>query len=465
MINIYINLVEIIKSFIKKAESLESDSIKKKLFILTIIILFFSMYAVNKLTPLIADDYTFSAYTRNIKNIPDLIYALISFYKYSNGRVFGMLYIYISLMLGKGIFNIINSFAYIIMTLLVYLICNDFKKMKLSLYIIINLLIWFIVKDYGQVMFWISGACNYLWISIPILSVILLFRLNSVKPGCVKDKVINIFLISILSFVAGWGGENSSFGMIMINFLYLIYYKHRKIKIPTWAIASIIMSISGYVIMFIAPGNFIRLNQSDTYPMLFKIIMVTHFIVNFLSIAFIILSAVYLIAKNYFQDKFTNLNIFIQCSIFIITTFCSIYCLSFAPYPTRRAWFCPFLFIIIAIGICYSMFDFSNKKLILCKKIIFSLIVILSINYSVTYIDTLIVTYKLSAFSKERDKYIIEEKGKGNMDIQVKAMTYSYPFPEEHNAFYGLTDVSSDPEYFVNHGLAQYYEVNSITGY
>ena len=80
----------------------------------------------------------------------------------------------------KHIFDILNTFAYMAATYLIYAICNVKKKHNLSLYISIHALLWFCVPDYGQVMFWMCGSANYLWASLPVLLMIYVYLREAV---------------------------------------------------------------------------------------------------------------------------------------------------------------------------------------------------------------------------------------------------------------------------------------------
>lgn len=86
---------------------------------------------------------------------------------------------------------------------MIYYIYIESKKIKVSLYIGINLLIWFFTPDYGQVMFWLSGSSNYLWLITPILVMILIFEKYSINQEVIKDNLFTALIIFLLGVLAG----------------------------------------------------------------------------------------------------------------------------------------------------------------------------------------------------------------------------------------------------------------------
>ncbi len=82
----------------------------------------------------------------------------------------------------------------------------------------------------------------------------------------------------------------------------------------------------------------------------------------------------------------------------------------------------------------------------------------------VSIADTAICSYELHKQSLQREKYIIEQKEAGNMDISVPIISYKYPLRSGHDALSSLADISEDSSYWINQAMAGYYGVNSVTG-
>lgn len=475
IINFFIKIQE--KSSLKYNE-LESKyfakpSARKNIFTLTIIFFAIAIFIINFLTPLIADDYAWgyiNGTQTKIKNLSDILLSMYNFYFNWGGRIGGEFYNQLFTLLGKPIFNIFNTIIYIINTLLIYHICNETKKIKVSLYIGINLLLWFFVQDYGQVMFWISGACNYLWAITPILIMIVIFRKYSINSKIIKNNVFNTFIIFIIGIFAGWSSENGSAGMLVILTLYLMYYYFNNIKFSKYIISGYIGSLIGYALLIGAPGNFVRktVEQSAVNTtIIFRFFMITYFWVSYLFVMFIILSIVFFIGKRYFDLKKNN-SIY-QAGIFIIASLGAAYCMIASPTSPERTWFCVVVFLIIAIGIIYDKFDFEavnvdKNTILMLRRSVFAVIIFASCNFIVMYLDTNISTYEIMVQTKQREQYILSEKAKGNLDISTPIISHKYPLLAGHDALHGLSDITTDPNHYANKALCKYYGINSITG-
>lgn len=411
--------------------------LQKNLFVFTILFFTVLFYILNSMTPLLADDYSWG-YIRGtnekIVNLNGILKSMNNLYFGWGGRVGGEFFNQLFILLGKPIFNIANTLIYIINTLLIYYICNQSKKIKISLYVGIHLLIWFFTPDYGQVMFWLSGSCNYLWLITPILIMILIFRKYSINQNIIKNNIFNMIIIFILGIFAGWSNENAGSGMLVVLTLYILYYYFNNIKITKYIISGYIGSLIGYILLIIAPGNFVReaAEQSTVNTsLLFRIFMITYFFVMFLFGMFIIFSIIFFIGKRYFNLKKNN-SIY-QSLIFIVASICSAYCMIASPTSPERTWFCVVVYMTISICI-----------------------------FLVMYLDTSLATFEILSQTKARESYILSEKAKGNLDITTPEIYHKYPLLSEHDGLHGLSDITTDPNHFVNKALCKFYGINSI---
>lgn len=448
-----------------------NPSTQKNLFIFTILFFTVLFYILNSMTPLLADDYSWG-YIRGtnepIGNLNGILKSMSNLYFGWGGRVGGEFFNQLFILLGKPIFNIANTLVYILNTLLIYYICNQSKKIKISLYIGIHLLIWFFTPDYGQVMFWLSGSCNYLWLITPILIMVLIFRKYSINQNIIKNNIFNMLLIFIIGIFAGWSNENAGAGMLVVLTLYIVYYYFNNIKIPKYIISGYIGSLIGYILLIIAPGNFVReaAEQSTVNTsLIFRIFMITYFFVMFLFGMFIIFSIIFFIGKRYFNLKKDN-SIY-QSLIFIAASICSVYCMIASPTSPERTWFCVVVYMTISIGIIYNNFDFidvslKKESIIMIRRLVASVTTISICIFLVMYLDTSLATFEILSQTKARESYILSEKAKGNLDITTPEIYHKYPLLSEHDGLHGLSDITTDPNHFVNKALCKFYGINSI---
>lgn len=464
---------KIVKTYIKIENNYFNNiSIQKAFFISTIIFFSVLFFILNSMTPLLADDYGWG-YIRGtdhqpIKNLKDILVSVYDYYFTWGGRIGGNLLSEVFTLIGKPIFNIANTIIYIINTLLIYYICNTSKKVKISLYIGIHLLIWFFTPDYGQVMFWLSGACNYLWLITPVLIMILIFKRYSINENMIKDTLITALIIFIIGIFAGWSNENAGAGMLVVLTLYFLYYYFNNIKMSKYIISGYMGSIIGYLLLIIAPGNFAReaVEQNIVHTsLIFRVFMITYFFVMFLLGMFIILSVVFFVGKRYFNLKKDNT--IYHSLMYIISSICAAYCMIAAPTSPERTWFCIVVYMTIAIGVIYDKFDFTDisvkkETIFMLRRIAISVTAFSMCIFLVMYLDTSIATFEILSQTKERENYILSEKAKGNLDITTQEIYHKYPLLSEHDGLHGLSDITTDPNHFVNKAVCNYYGIDSI---
>ena len=200
----------------------------KKLVKIFLILIFLSMLILNYLTPILADDYSYSIaydYTR-ITNLVDIIKYQSHHYMTWGGRSVAHTIVQIFLIMPKWIFNICNSGVYTAIVYLIYLLAKDNKKKdKPSIMLLIHLLIFFFVPVFGQNCLWLDGSCNYIWTMLIILLLIYQYK-NKDKTNDTKLRIIMLFILGIF---AGWTNENTSFGLIVILSSILIRKKVKQI--------------------------------------------------------------------------------------------------------------------------------------------------------------------------------------------------------------------------------------------
>ena len=448
----------------------ENKKIKTVIFLLICIVTFFMIYKLNKVTWFTGDDYRYHYIyedymptddVQRIQSFTDIIKSMKNHYYMWGGRITAHTLVQLFLMYDKALFNIANSIMFVLLALLIYLHCNTFKKMKCSLLLGIVMLLWFSIPVFGQTVLWVSGSFNYLWCTSIILAFLLPYRLYAEKSKSTKDDVISIGLMFLFGIISGCTNENTGGAMILLQILFIVYYKLSKKIIPKWGISGLLGSIIGFIFLVIAPGNYVR-SEKSTLGLIYmlirnlKIIMVNsyYYILNLILIL-IILSIILINFNRSSSEKFKN---FIIPLMYVISGFASIGALILSPKMPERTWFGAVIFIIISIGYLYCKLDFNN---IILSQILITCILIFGIKvfmqYKVAYIDILTTNTQVV----EQIKVIEKEKKLGNKEISVKNISK----PEStYNAFWGCPYLNGDKESWFNRWMAKYYGVDFIIG-
>lgn len=401
-----------------------------------------------------------------IESLSSFSQSAMAFYKSWGGRILGYLLMVILNAMPSTAFDLLNSLAYLLLVYLIYKICNFGKKSNLKLFLLVNIFIWIFVPDYGQVMFWTCGSANYLYPAIFVLLVLLIFRKYMLESGKCFKSILWVIPALLLGFIAGVGMENISAGMLVILTLYMIYF-YKKIPINLAIISLYMGCFVGFAVLFFAPGNRLRANFQESLGLVFKCFIACYYWVFFgLGIFAVMLILIWCKNRKIISIKRIEL---IQSYFYYTASILSAFCLIVTPSIAERAWFISTVYGVIAVGMLFASADGrereqSGENINPVKAISFIITVCLCIFCAVSICDTALCSYQVHKQFIQREKYILEQKAVGNMDVSVPIISYKYPFRSKHDALSGLSDITEDSSYWINQVLAGYYGVTSVTG-
>ncbi len=420
-----------------------------------LLLIFISMLALNFLTPLLADDYSYGLNLANKKltGIIDIYNYQIWHYFNWGGRTIAHTFAQTLLMFPKAIFNIVNSIIYTCLVYLIYLHGKLNRREKNSrnsyLILLIHLILWFIIPVFGQSFIWLIGSCNYLWTTVIVVYFLLLFRKNEKENKWYK--IIIMFLIGIL---AGWTNENTSAGLIVILFSTLIIDKitTKKWNLTKTKVAGIVGSLIGFVLMICAPGNYVRnaAFKDDTFIIIKFIKRAIDITGNAeIYILPLIIAIIILISLKIYHKK----NIEKEVTPFILGGFAATYSMVASPQFPERSWTGVIVYLIIALVIL--VYDFEKIHRIY-KFILVDLCIILSIIFIGEYLNAARDINNLRNTWNEREKII--EKSNKNQIFKF----YRYETTNNKNPSYGLSDIGNDYKVWPNSSIAKYYGIKGI---
>ena len=332
---------------------------KKQQNIIILASIFMTMLVLNLLTPLIADDYSYSLSLdgTKINSVIDVINYQWWHYFNWGGRTIAHTLAQIFLLFPKTVFSIVNPIIYVLLIYLMYLHIRGEKEDKPIYLILIHLGLWFLLPVFGQTCLWLIGSCNYLWTTVLILWFLWIYRKNNTSASIYK--IIGIFLLGI---IAGWTNENTSAGLLVIIIGYLIIQKivNKKSKFSKVQISGLIGALIGFALMILAPGNYIRNAefQDNTFIIikwLKRAINITLTAENYL-MPIIILLVILISIKIYNKKKIEN-----DIYIFIVGGLASIYSMILSPTFPERSWTGVIVFLLIATLISLYDLDKINK--------------------------------------------------------------------------------------------------------
>lgn len=442
---------------------LEQPWIKNAVFTIIVIFSLGLILVLNWHHPLFGDDWNYSlsidGHTR-IRNFSDIFYSLYNHYFEWGGRIIVHFIAEAILIFEPHKGDIVNSFAYIALTLIIYKIANLANNTRPSLLLGINFLIWFFQPAFGSTILWITGSANYLWGTLIILFFMIPYLYQAYIPK-ENDSLTKSILMLIGGVIAGWTNENMVVALIFMLVSIVFYFRIKQDKIPVWAISGIIGAVIGATIMIAAPGNYARMGSEianryneQSYINLF----ISRFIDTLTTYYFHVLAPTFVyiltlcIYKTYRTENDRPI-LFISI-IFFLGAIVATLVMTASPVFPGRATFGIITLVIVAIGILYANLDFS--KVLICRMsytvLIFAFLFFIA-DYNRAYKMLRSIDKQLNS----RIERIEKEKKNGQKDLIFEDRITNYDSRFLH--YYELTPDSAD---WHNRMFSKYYEISTI---
>lgn len=446
----------------------DAERWQKRIFFCCVGGVFLLMLVLNIFTPLIADDYTYSVHRVTKEPITSFWQILSSQYSHYfewGGRSVVHTLAQLFLWMGKPFFTFINTVAYLALTLILYAhaVLGSDRKYQPAVFLLIHLLIWFTVPVFGQTVLWLVGSCNYLWGSLIIFGFLLRYRIA--LTGSVRQGWWWIPLWFLFGVLAGWCNENTSGMAVMLTILFLILGKLKGQKPAAWSFAGLAGVAIGFVVMILAPGNYVR---SEYFEESSNIII--RYLTRFerstdilmdemlvLCLVFVALYVVLLYSHATLTQKLTPL-------LYFLGSLACNYAMVLSPIYPARARFGVMVTLVTACLSCLVEVEkawpraAASKTFGMGRWAVTGCLLFTFVFSYFTASGDLFTTWRMSV---AREEYIESEKAAGNLNVQVSQIV-----PEtSYNPLYGLEDIQSDPEHWVNQAAARYFGLESIRSY
>ncbi len=440
----------------------QSESKKIRLFFF---LAFLFVLVFNIITPLAYDDFSYRnvwGENREVKSLTDVITSQYNHWKTWGGRSVAHFIAQIFLALpSKMYFNICNSLMYM---LLIYLIGKlSFRKHlpRAIDYVFIFFLSWIAFAEWGSVFLWLIGSCNYLWTTVFAISYVYFFLyMSKTEVRWIKSfRCLGFFILGIL---AGWSNENTGASLVFFSIcaiLWCHFVKKEIISIESYF--GTIGTLTGFLLMILAPGNYVRLDgvslhgyeQINFFVTVFCRFFIYLAVFLYTNIPLIIITIIMFIKKRPTKSFFKESNAVLLLAAFFVGQNSMV----LSPeYPPRA------VTIVTLYFMCFVMsyFDFYQEDLENLSKSIFNVLLILFILFSGI---SLYGDIRIKKGIKEMENAIVMQKENGEMDIVVESPKAS--FFNSHSVVAASSQYLSDnPYHWFNRQQASIYGVNSIKG-
>ncbi len=195
-----------------------------------------------------------------VDSLSDIFQSQWSHYFTWGGRVFAHTLVQFFMWIGKPYFNIANTIIFIALILVIINLANTWLKISRKALVWIFLCLNLIAAWSMNTMFWLTGSCNYMWMSFFQLFFLTPYvkALRSHEAG---NSALNIVIMMVLGILAGWSNEVGALVTICLTVFMVVMCKSRGLFRP-WMLAGLVTLTISCAFMILAPGNFARLEMA-----------------------------------------------------------------------------------------------------------------------------------------------------------------------------------------------------------
>lgn len=415
--------------------------------------MFCLMLVLNILTPYICDDFTYNlnfATKEPLGSFWEIFESMAAHSYKMNGRLISHGLAQVFMLLPPLVFDICNAAVF---TATLYLICKLCGgERNALLFAIAFCLFWCFLPVFGQVVLWQVGALNYFW----SLSALLLF----ITPALLRFREGREVLrnkwhwaaFCIYGFFFGWYSEIASFvGICMAVCLVVLDVWMNRKKFDLFRLFPTLTASLGYLVMLTMPAQAAnKQGAALTLELLkqrFDICtgMLRQHLLGLL-ISFAILFVIGLILRLPRKTM-------VLAGLFALAGVCANFMPLAASYYPERCLCVPVLMLVMAILTLAAPLSQGKAFPIFCA--VGALLLLLTVPDGLRGCRDIVSCHRQNA---QREQIIAAalESGETNVTANtvVPATTWS--------GYYGLRDLTDDPETWPNHSMAVYYGLDSL---
>ena len=143
----------------------EKTAFRACVFAAILVLMAATMFLLNVHTPLQMDDYDYSfswSTGKPLAGVADVLASQAAHYRLWGGRSVVHTLAQLFLYWGKGVFNIANTAAYMLLVLELYTLAKPKgRRFCWTVLLVIHAALFTLVPFFGTVFLWLDGACNY----------------------------------------------------------------------------------------------------------------------------------------------------------------------------------------------------------------------------------------------------------------------------------------------------------------
>ena len=428
--------------------------------ILSIVALLY--YGLCHFTPLAFDDYaySFSLYdNQRISSIDDILKSLLIHYNEMNGRIVSHFFAYLFLWIDKNVFDLVATFFFILLGLLIYYNgIGSLKKINIYILMLVYLCLFVLTPKFGENYLWITGACNYLFMSV----VFFLYWSFYVKRINCRNNVLILALFMIGGIIVGNTHECIASISLCLFTIHFILFKKKNLLL---FLCSFLGTLNGAFFLLFAPGQIARIDKTgviNVIGILENLIRITFSIIEYFYPIFVFVFILLLLKRSQCEISKTKLITYLKSCfenhpliiLYSLVFFITVYALSIMPsVPDGRVW--TFYLQLLIVVVCILLKEIDNK----CMKFINNAIILSFALTAIVCTKYILKSESIYSSWQHRNVEISEMIESGLSKIEITPLGKSNKY---HVFSHRGEEVSVDPDYWINITMARYYGLDSI---
>lgn len=426
-----------------------------RILILIYSFIFLAMLVMTSLTPMLADDFSYSfskADGQRIDSVQDVVQSLIAHRVKVNGRMISHGLAMLFLMAPKGIFNVLNAGnAILLLWLMSRFFPHQKKENTIWLVLCTVFLLWLFMPVFGQVFLWLDGSLNYSWALSSVLLFLYPFYAEFMdKENALRRKPPIQGLFLLISFVAGAYSENASCAGLFMAFCFCFGIWKQKRIIPWYLKIGVIAAALGFLFLMTAPaesGRAAEKNMLGIAKNIQRVFEAPKDTLLILYCLFAVLLTISVLSQVNKRTVWASIILFCGSVVSVIVFVFAVY------FPWRSLCATTILLILACMLLLRESWNYSKFSVPV-------LTAILAVNFAFSFVLGIGDIAVLFMEGRKREATILAGVEQGIDPVEVP----QYSSNTKYAACYLLPDVYEDPAQWPNYDIAAYYGAGAIVG-
>ena len=330
-------------------DTTKKQKIGKVLGVVFLALTFVVIYLGNRAVPfvLMGDDkwYATKLFSEEpIKNLADIFAAQKWHFLNWGGRSVAHSILQAVILTGWNCADWINMVFSVLLALMIYKVSGADRPVYVAF-------IWGMLfglnANWIQTLCWHPGAANYLYMTTFILA--FLWGYVRALEGETKALPGVVVWILPLGLVAGWSNENMGPTIWLLSLGIMVYLWLKERRFYVWMLLGNISCLAGSLLVILAPGNFVRTEQTISdkgllWRTFLRCFSESKALFDYLSPALIVTAAALLVAVGALGVKLSKANI-----VYLLGALLSWGAMILSPHYPDRATFGTMVFLICVI--------------------------------------------------------------------------------------------------------------------